>query len=251
MGGSKPTDRQKKMRTARALGLVAAALVVAAVVGADAARDPTRSSRPRELDKTYDADFDYFVYTMTWPGTFCEEKHCTKEPRYFTVHGLWPNYENGKWPAFCNSSYPFDENEIEDLLPVMNERWPDVLSSHEGDWLWSHEWDKHGTCAKPVLNGEHEYFAKALELYDILNPTEVFAQNGMIPSNTRTYDRDQVISVLTKSFGDTFVIGCQESGKDLFQIEFCLQKDFQGRNCGKSANSNCSSNQDPKLSNPC
>ena len=109
------------MRTARALGLVAAALVVAAVVGADAARDPTRSSRPRELDKTYDADFDYFVYTMTWPGTFCEEKHCTKEPRYFTVHGLWPNYENGKWPAFCNSSYPFDENEIEDLLPVMNE----------------------------------------------------------------------------------------------------------------------------------
>ena len=253
--------------------MVAAALVVAAVVGADAARDPTRSSRPRELDKTYDADFDYFVYTMTWPGTFCEEKHCTKEPRYFTVHGLWPNYENGKWPAFCNSSYPFDENEIEDLLPVMNEvrfqfstqrphqrleplpffpgnltgtklssqRWPDVLSSHEGDWLWSHEWDKHGTCAKPVLNGEHEYFAKALELYDILNPTEVFAQNGMIPSNTRTYDRDQVISVLTKSFGDTFVIGCQESGKDLFQIEFCLQKDFQGRNCGKSANSNCSS----------
>ena len=116
-----------------------------------------------------------------------------------------------------------------------------MLSSHDGDWLWSHEWDKHGTCAKPVLNGEHEYFAKALQLYDILNPTEVFAQNGMIPSNTRTYDRDQVISVLTKSFGDTFVIGCQESGKDLFQIEFCLQKDFQGRNCGKSANSNCSS----------
>merc|ERR1711907_12346 len=134
---------------------------------------------------------------------------------------------------------------------LSSQRWPDVLSSHEGDWLWSHEWDKHGTCAKPVLNGEHEYFAKALELYDILNPTEVFAQNGMIPSNTRTYDRDQVISVLTKSFGDTFVIGCQESGKDLFQIEFCLQKDFQGRNCGKSANSNCSSNQDPKLSNPC
>ena len=240
------------MRTARALGLVAAALVVAAVVGADAARDPTRSSRPRELDKTYDADFDYFVYTMTWPGTFCEEKHCTKEPRYFTVHGLWPNYENGKWPAFCNSSYPFDATTLPDSnrshfsgnltgTKLSSQRWPDVLSSHEGDWLWSHEWDKHGTCAKPVLNGEHEYFAKALELYDILNPTEVFAQNGMIPSNTRTYDRDQVISVLTKSFGDTFVIGCQESGKDLFQIEFCLQKDFQGRNCGKSANSNCSS----------
>ena len=60
-------------------------------------------------------------------------------------------------------------------------------------------------------------------------------------SNRSQFNRDQVISVLTKSFGDTFVIGCQESGKDLFQIEFCLQKDFQGRNCGKSANSNCSS----------
>jgi len=40
---------------------------------------------------------------------------------YFTVHGLWPNYENGKWPAFCNSSYPFNEDEIEDILPTMEE----------------------------------------------------------------------------------------------------------------------------------
>mmetsp|Transcript_14011 Transcript_14011/g.39607 ORF Transcript_14011/g.39607 Transcript_14011/m.39607 type:complete len:230 (-) Transcript_14011:383-1072(-) len=215
------------------------------------------------------------VYTMTWPGTFCEEKRCTKEPNYFTVHGLWPNYENGKWPAFCNSSYPFNVDEIEDILPTMNkvrtrrqglwsqrcvaldeqglntqfaflllcpfvaQIWPDVLSSHNGNWLWSHEWSKHGTCAKPVLNGEHEYFSKALALYDVLNPTEVFIQNGIVPSNEKTYDLDTVLNVLVTSFGHTFQVSCQESGEDLFQIEYCLQKDFQGRSCGSQLNGNC------------
>mmetsp|Transcript_14013 Transcript_14013/g.39616 ORF Transcript_14013/g.39616 Transcript_14013/m.39616 type:complete len:194 (-) Transcript_14013:383-964(-) len=179
------------------------------------------------------------VYTMTWPGTFCEEKRCTKEPNYFTVHGLWPNYENGKWPAFCNSSYPFNVDEIEDILPTMNKIWPDVLSSHNGNWLWSHEWSKHGTCAKPVLNGEHEYFSKALALYDVLNPTEVFIQNGIVPSNEKTYDLDTVLNVLVTSFGHTFQVSCQESGEDLFQIEYCLQKDFQGRSCGSQLNGNC------------
>ena len=27
-----------------------------------------------------DTDFSYFVYTVTWPGTFCEEHHCERQP---------------------------------------------------------------------------------------------------------------------------------------------------------------------------
>merc|ERR1712224_408747 len=82
---------------------------------------------------------------MGWPGTFCEEHHCEREPSKFTIHGLWPNYaEPGKWPAFCNSSYPFNEKEIEDLLPEMDENWPDMLNkqgSQKSIWLWTHEWE--------------------------------------------------------------------------------------------------------------
>ncbi len=33
-----------------------------------------------------------------------------------------------------------------------------------GDWLWSHEYTKHGTCATRVTHNEHDYFKAALDL---------------------------------------------------------------------------------------
>jgi len=186
-------------------------------------------------------DFDYFVFTMTWPGTFCEDKKCVKDPPFFTIHGLWPNYSDGTWPAFCNSSYPFNEKEIEDLVPRMNQVWPEVLSTHNVDWLWTHEWEKHGTCAAPVLTGEHSYFSKALELYDVLNPTPVLKEQDIVPSNTKLYDLSDVVDAISRLFGATFNLSCQEGGEDLFQIEFCLDKSFQARDCGSKQDRNCKS----------
>lgn len=34
---------------------------------------------------------------------------------HFTIHGLWPNYNNGQWPQFCDPDYKFDEDQIADL----------------------------------------------------------------------------------------------------------------------------------------
>ena len=113
--------------------------------------------------------------------------------------------------------------------------WLDVKSSSpDGTWLWSHEWSKHGTCSKPVLNGEHAYFSKALELYSDLNPTDVLEEHNFVPSASAYYALDDINDLMAKTFGKSVSIGCQNGGKDLYQIEFCLQKDFQLRDCAET-----------------
>ena len=106
----------------------------------------------------------------------------------FTIHGLWPNYaEPGKWPAFCNSSYPFNEKEIEDLLPEMDENWPDMLNkqgSQKSIWLWTHEWEKHGTCATPVLKvrrkGKGLSLLSSVSLFSLFSLCSLFCLSSVM-----------------------------------------------------------------------
>lgn len=41
----------------------------------------------------------------------------------FTIHGLWPNYQDGTYPQFCESDYRFQEEEINDILQDMEYYW--------------------------------------------------------------------------------------------------------------------------------
>ncbi|XP_071995614.1 ribonuclease T2-like [Engystomops pustulosus] len=107
------------------------------------------------------------ILVHQWPVTVCKmaERHCGHLPNYWTLHGLWPDKA-----AMCNSSWPLDISNIQDLLAEMNKWWPDVLHPNCSDF-WKHEWIKHGTCAASLssLNSQHKYFSKGLELYSRLD----------------------------------------------------------------------------------
>ncbi|KAG6748829.1 hypothetical protein POTOM_048765 [Populus tomentosa] len=65
-------------------------------------------------------EFDYFALSLQWPGTYCRHtRHCCSKnaccrganaPTEFTIHGLWPDYNDGTWPACCTRS-DFNEKE--------------------------------------------------------------------------------------------------------------------------------------------
>jgi ribonuclease T2 len=82
---------------------------------------------------------------------------------HFTIHGLWPNYDDGTWPQFCDSDYKFDEDKLDDLMDQLDEEWPSVFDSDET--FWDHEWSKHGTCALNIFPTEHSYFKHVLKLH--------------------------------------------------------------------------------------
>ncbi|KNA04473.1 hypothetical protein SOVF_199410 [Spinacia oleracea] len=99
-------------------------------------------------------EFDYFQLALQWPGTYCRTTHkcCQKNgccrnsgaPQHFTIHGLWPDYNDGTWPSCCTKSN-FDEKEISTLRKDLDEYWPSLscgspssCHGHKGSF-WGHE----------------------------------------------------------------------------------------------------------------
>jgi ribonuclease T2 len=88
-----------------------------------------QSSRPGE--------FDYYLFTLSWSPEFCyshsNSPQCSKHYG-FVVHGLWPQFNNGRWPQFCSQAAgPAQPAAMTDLMP--------------DEHLVEHEWQRHGTCS--------------------------------------------------------------------------------------------------------
>ncbi|OAP08323.1 hypothetical protein AXX17_AT2G36730 [Arabidopsis thaliana] len=99
-------------------------------------------------------EFDYFALSLQWPGTYCRgTRHCCSKnaccrgsdaPTQFTIHGLWPDYNDGSWPSCCYRS-DFKEKEISTLMDGLEKYWPSLScgspSSCNGGKgsFWGHE----------------------------------------------------------------------------------------------------------------
>lgn len=108
--------------------------------------------------------FDYYLLSMSWSPAYCAEQggqqndpQCAPGRKFaFVLHGLWPQYANGRWPQFCS-----DEPGLKDPKAML-----DIMPSAS---LVRHEWTKHGTCTG--LNAEG-YFAQARKAFaSILIPS--------------------------------------------------------------------------------
>eukprot|EP01035_Chromulina_nebulosa_P020890 gene20890-27079_t len=116
---------------------------------------------------------EYFVFAYSWTPEFCYGKTSSypgcQAPQsywgeYFTLHGLWPQYSSGGYPASCtteafNSSIPVAVG-YDDMIKY----WPNVQyaeSDPQYDSFWEHEWTKHGTC---TTLSQEEYFSAGLNL---------------------------------------------------------------------------------------
>lgn len=189
-------------------------------------------------------EFDYFALCLQWPGTYCRNTHkCCKKngccrnsgpPRHFTIHGLWPDYNDGSWPSCCTKSN-FDMKEISTLLPALNEYWPSLscgspstCHGHKGSF-WAHEWEKHGTCASPVIRDEYNFFLIALNIYFKYNVTEVLSEAGYVPSNSEKYPIGGIVTAIENAFHQSPLVVC--SGDAIQEVRLCFYKDFKPRDC--------------------
>ncbi len=101
-----------------------------------------------------------YVLCMFWLPSLCftdgphggEVSEACSNPRsywttHLTVHGLWPEYQTGDWPSFCNNE-KFDVAKVTEAVGLerMEDMWPS-MSSNDDAHLWEHEWKKHGTCS--------------------------------------------------------------------------------------------------------
>ncbi|CAI9782988.1 unnamed protein product [Fraxinus pennsylvanica] len=77
---------------------------------------------------------------------------------------------DGYYPSNCESSNPYDQRKILDLISRIQQSWPMLACpSNSGSSFWSHAWEKHGTCSESVLD-QHGYFKSALNLKSQIIP---------------------------------------------------------------------------------
>ncbi|KAL9655393.1 hypothetical protein ABK040_011234 [Willaertia magna] len=202
------------------------------------------SSSCKKINQANEKYFDYYLLSMTWPGSFCVGKsNCSIPPfvKGFTIHGLWPNSDKNSLGPTCCYNEKLNINEIKPLLPQLQKLWPS-FSQNTNEQFWEHEWLKHGTCSLKNLktNTQFNYFQNTLQLVEKLKIFEKLKKYGIVPTSSNskqnsviTYKRDWIESVL--DLVDLYgIVACSKDGKYLSELRFCVDKELRVVECSES-----------------
>ena len=161
----------------------------------------------------------------------------------WTVHGLWPDWCDGSYPANCDQSREYSN--ISDILTAkggestlteMEKYWKDYEGDDES--FWEHEWSKHGTCVstlEPDCYTDYEateeavdYFQRTMALFKSLPTYKWLDDAGITPSESETYTADEIEKALEKAHGAPVTISCKGGELNevwyLFNVKGSLQE---------------------------
>ncbi|KAG0540553.1 hypothetical protein BDA96_03G419200 [Sorghum bicolor] len=179
--------------------------------------------------------FDYYVLALQWPGTICRETSnccdtngcCRSKPlKWFTIHGLWPQYNYGGWPSCCRPT-KFNINKILMLMPILEKYWPSLYCGSSSTCFGGRE--THGTCAYPEIQDEYDYFSTALYLYSKYNVTKALRKAHIRPASGRKYAVGHIVAVIEYAFGAMPSLVCKNGSVQ--ELRLCFHKDYQPRDC--------------------
>ena len=141
----------------------------------------------------------------------------------FVLHGLWPQYAKGGWPASCDTQSRLSAADLAKgalIFPTQA--------------LLKHEWAKHGTCS-------------GLDASRYLEATDTALANVQIPQqlqpfNVPNYMDAQAIESLFRQSNPAMgnhgmAVICK--GKVLSEVRVCLSKELRFAGCPRSVKSQC------------
>eukprot|EP00768_Dysnectes_brevis_P003756 gnl/Dysnectes_brevis/266_a297_8604.p1 GENE.gnl/Dysnectes_brevis/266_a297_8604~~gnl/Dysnectes_brevis/266_a297_8604.p1 ORF type:complete len:251 (+),score=52.25 gnl/Dysnectes_brevis/266_a297_8604:67-819(+) len=186
--------------------------------------------------------YDYLVFTTFYPGGACDPY----DRRYgncaipdcvsgFTMHGNWPSRLscNG-YPSYCTSE-DYSSSDASYYQNDLDCKWPDY--THGDDYLVSHEYEKHGTCAEdiPALATQDLYLTGSMAILDSFQIQETFDDLGYVANDDKAImDLDTVLEELKDVYGKTVTLQCNKysGNKYVFsQLHFCLNKTLDLIDC--------------------
>lgn len=170
--------------------------------------------------------FDYLHLVQEWPGSFCDTKRGCLWPGVqpvtgWLLHGLWPEFNNGSWPEYCDKDAPFNMSAIEDMLPELQEYWPSLVSPDQ-ESFWNHEWTRHGTCAEKLTPTEHAYFRLVLNLREKFDVYKILISKSITPNSNTTWQ--DVKKALESASPAAVEVACNfdaKGRKQLFEVRSC------------------------------
>ncbi|AZF53003.1 Ribonuclease precursor [Pseudomonas sp. R4-34-07] len=174
-------------------------------------------------------DFDFYVLSLSWSPTFClthpNNEQCSGKGYGFVLHGLWPQYARGGWPASCAPDVRLTNEEMRKGATLFPTR-----------ALLKHEWAKHGTCS-------------GLAPLDYLEKTDTALGAVVIPPQLQPFNTPpslaaSEIEALFRASNPRMgnhgmAVICK--GKVLSEVRVCLTKDLAFAGCPRSVKSQCRS----------
>lgn len=173
-----------------------------------------------------DDSYDYLLLVEQWPETQGMSGY-----NYFTLHGLWPSRNSSPssastYPCQCTNE-AFDENLLLDILPDMNKFWPSYKGNNPQ--FWSHEWGKHGTCAR--FQDQFTFFKTALLFRTEVDTMGSLKTAGILPGSS--YSATDMGNAIAADAGAHPTFGCK-SGNVLSEIGFCFDKLGHVQECSEN-----------------
>lgn len=175
--------------------------------------------------------FDYYVLSLSWSPTWCAtkagredaEQCAAPRPYGFVVHGLWPQYAKGGYPAQCATDEQVPPAVVEAMLPLMPSR-----------KLVQHEWRRHGSCAGVAPQA---YFAKTRQAFEKLRLPKAFAE----PAGVQVLAVAEVEKLFAAANpgldGETVAVICR--GRYAAEVRLCLDTELNFRACGRDVRDRC------------
>lgn len=183
--------------------------------------------------------FDYYVLALGWSPTWCaitgdarQDPQCDR-PLTWTLHGLWPQYEQG-YPKDCRTT-------ARDPSPAQTADMADIMG---GAGLAFYEWKKHGRCSGLT---SRDYLALSRRAYQNVTIPPLFAQITRDLTLPASVIEDAFLDANPRLARDQITITCKAGM--IQEARICLTRDLEPRRCGDDVIRDCAL-QDAELAAP-
>jgi ribonuclease T2 len=170
------------------------------------------------------------MYVTWWPPTVNNSYDYPPYVNTFTIHGIWPTFNNNSYPCNCpNINAAFNFTAIRSLYFQLETSWYDYYGPKSTN-LWNHEWSKHGVC---TMTNQYDWFSLGIALHNKYDFKKILEKNDIVPSMTSTYTFDQVYSAIKREHGVSPLIDCKimDNIVALYRIIYCADKNYKLINC--------------------
>ena len=176
-------------------------------------------------------DFDYYVMSLSWTPTWCalegderDSPQCDPGQGFgFTLHGLWPQYEDG-WPAFCPT---VERNPSRSMTGDM----ADIMGTSGLAW---YQWNKHGVCSGLSAS---DYYALSRLAYDSVSRPDLLRQLNREVRLPAEVIEEAFLQDNPGLTDDMMTVTCQ-AGR-VQEVRICLTRDLEPRACAPDVARDC------------
>nr|BAF35958.1 Sc-RNase [Pyrus communis] len=175
------------------------------------------------------AKYDYFQFTQQYQPAVCNSNPtpCSDPTdKLFTVHGLWPSKSSGRDPKRCSKT-PVQSQTITNLKAQLEIIWPNVLNRANNITFWETQWEKHGTCGGPTIQGDEHYFRTVIKMYitQKQNVSKILSKAKIEPEG-KIWAREEIVKAIRQSTDDKRPkLKCKKNTQNTELVEVTLCSD--------------------------